>query len=427
MAGDDKETVIGGAVVQAPRGALPHGSQVAGYRIGPQLGRGGMGVVYKAHHIRLDRSAALKVLAPELAANDQFRRRFMSESQMAATLDHPHVVTVYDAGEDDGLLYLAMKHIAGTDLRSLLELEGPLDLVRAVGVLSQVASALDAAHARGLVHRDVKPGNILLDVHRAYLGDFGLTKRFDATSGLTGVNQLVGTVDYLAPEQIEGAKVDGRSDQYALACVAYEALAGRPPHQKDSAVALMFAHVREEPEPLSAQREDVSFATDEVMARALNKDPARRYGSCGEFVLDLAAELGVEAPDLPGQKASAHVVVASDDPATRAIVKASLVGVGAAVNEFTSTDELPDADDRAVDVVIADTDFGADPLARLLAHLTPGHVGGGPKLMLLVPRQSKDVPDDLRARADAELAKPFSGMQLALRLRKLLGSSAVRV
>lgn len=426
MAGADSETAVG-VVVRGPRGVLPHGSQVGGYRIGPQLGRGGMGVVYKAHHIRLDRSAALKVLALQLAANDEFRQRFMRESQMAATLEHPNVVAVYDAGDDDGLLYLAMQYVAGTDLASVLELEGPLDLVRTASILAQVASALDAAHSRGLVHRDVKPANILLDVHRAYLGDFGLTKRFDATGGFTGAGQLVGTVDYLAPEQIEGAKVDGRSDQYALACVAYQCLTGRPPHQKDSDVALMFAHVREEPEPVSMLREDVPLVTDQVMARGLNKDPARRYASCAEFVLDLAAELGAEVPDLPGQKASASVVVASDDPATRAIVKASLVGVGAAVSEFAAGDRLPEPGGRAVDVVIADADFCAESLTALREHLARNRASAGPKLLLLVPRQRRALPDGIRASADAELSKPFSGLQLALKIRKLLGASAVRV
>src|SRR3954451_12600567 len=267
-----------GVVVRPPLGEsaiIPHGAEIAGYRVGPQLGRGGMGVVYKAQHLRLDRSAALKVLTPALAGNDEFRERFMRESQMAATLHHPNVVTVYDAGDADGLLYLAMQFVAGTDLRKLLELEGPLDPARALGILSQIASALDAAHAHDLVHRDVKPGNVLVDIDCAYLGDFGLTKRFDAnggvtgvgqiggtvedlapgegegTGGLTGVGQIVGTVEYLAPEQIEGKRVDGRADQYALACAAYECLAGRTPHEKDSDIAMLFAHVREEPRRLS--------------------------------------------------------------------------------------------------------------------------------------------------------------------------------
>src|SRR4051812_16245031 len=168
----DQETAVG-VVVRPPlaeSAVIPHGAELAGYRIGPQLGRGGMGVVYKAHHARLDRPAAVKVLTPALVDNEEFRERFMRESQMAATLQHPNVITVYDAGEDYGLLYLAMQFVAGTDLRRLLELERSLDPARAMLILVQVADALDAAHSHDLVHRDVKPANVLIDVDRAYLG-----------------------------------------------------------------------------------------------------------------------------------------------------------------------------------------------------------------------------------------------------------------
>src|SRR3954447_9592420 len=290
-----------GVVVRPPLGdsaIIPHGAEIAGYRVGPQLGRGGMGVVYKAQHLRLDRSAALKVLTPALAGNDEFRERFMRESQMAATLHHPNVITVYDAGDADGLLYLAMQFVAGTDLRKLLELEGPLDPARALGILSQIASALDAAHAHDLVHRDVKPGNVLVDIDCAYLGDFGLTKRFNGTGGMTGVGQIVGTVDYLAPEQIDSGRVDGRTDLYALGCVVYECLAGRPPHAKGSDIAVLFAHVREEPAPLSTLVEGIPESVDDVMAKALAKDVDGRYTSCREFIFELAMELGVDSAEL---------------------------------------------------------------------------------------------------------------------------------
>src|SRR5215217_237165 len=294
---DGSETTVS-VVVRPPlseSAVIPHGAQIGGYRIGPQLGRGGMGVVYKAHHMRLDRPAAVKVLTPALAGNEEFRERFISESQMAATLQHPNVITVYDAGDDDDLLYLAMQFVAGTDLRRLLELEGPLEPTRTLNVLAQVAGALDAAHAHGLVHRDVKPANVLVDIDRAYLGDFGLTKRFDATGGLTGVGQIVGTVDYLAPEQIDSGRVDGRTDLYALGCVVYECLAGRPPHAKDSDIAVLFAHVREEPPALSSLVEGLPDSVDDVMAKALAKDVDDRYSSCREFIFDLAMELGVDS------------------------------------------------------------------------------------------------------------------------------------
>ena len=422
------EATAVGTVMRPPLGesaVIPHGAEIAGYRVGPQLGRGGMGVVYKAHHLRLDRSAALKVLTPALVGNEEFRERFMRESQMAATLNHPNVITVYDAGEEDGLLYLAMQFIAGTDLRKLLELEGPLEPGRALGVLSQVASALDAAHAYDLVHRDVKPGNILVDVDRAYLGDFGLTKRFDATGGLTGVGQIVGTVEYLAPEQIEGNRVDGRADQYALACVAYECLAGRTPHEKNSDIAILFAHVREEPRRLSDFLEDVPDGVDEVMLQALAKDPAARYASCREFIFDLALELGVDSAELASSDPTSHVVVASDDPTTRAIVRGSLANMGVAVSEIVSG-ELPLwLGERRFDCLICDSSFDPDILAALRDSVPPG-TGSAPKVLVLVPR-GEGAAEALALGADEQLAQPFSGMQLALKLRRLLGMQAVRV
>src|SRR5436190_21799134 len=423
----DQETAVG-VVVRPPlaeSAVIPHGAEIAGYRIGPQLGRGGMGVVYKAHHLRLDRPAAVKVLTPALIGNEEFRERFMRESQMAATLQHPNVVAVYDAGEEDGLLYLAMQYIAGTDLRKLLELEGQLEPARAMSVLAQVASALDAAHSRDLVHRDVKPGNVLVDVDRAYLGDFGLTKRFDATGGLTGVGEIVGTVEYLAPEQIEGNRVDGRADQYALACVAYECLSGRPPHTKNSDIATLFAHMKEEPEPLSALLEDVPEGVDDVMAQALAKDPETRYPSCREFILDLAHELGVDSSELAANEPSSHVVVASEDPTTRAIVRGSLANMGVAVSEVISADLPAWLGDRRFDCLICDSDFDRQTLA-ILRNAVPSNSGAAPKLLVLVPRH--EGPEQaLALDADEQLAQPFSGMQLALKLRRLLGAQAVRV
>src|SRR3954449_5297358 len=380
---DDATSV--GVVVRPPlseSAVIPHGAEIAGYRIGPQLGRGGMGVVYKAHHIRLDRSAAVKVLTPALAGNDEFRERFISESQMAATLQHPNVITVYDAGEDDGLLYLAMQFVAGTDLRRLLEMEGPLEPSRALNVLAQVAGALDAAHAHDLVHRDVKPGNVLVDVDRAYLGDFGLTKRFDATGGLTGVGQIVGTVEYLAPEQIEGKAVDGRADLYALGCVAYECLTGRPPHDRNSDIAILFAHVREEPTPLSETLEDASPAVDDVMSKALAKDPRERYPSCREFIFDLAIEFGVDTADLVTHQPTAHIVVVSDDPTTRAIVRGSLANMGVSVSEVADGVIPPWLGDRRFDALVGDADVDVESLAAVRGLMSGGAADADPPLLL---------------------------------------------
>src|SRR3954454_10931021 len=422
----EQEATNVGVVVRPPlseSAVIPHGAEIAGYRIGPQLGRGGMGVVYKAHHIRLDRAAAVKVLTPALAHNQEFRERFISESQMAATLHHANVITVYDAGDDQGLLYLAMQFVAGTDLRRLLELEGPLEPNRTLNILAQVAGALDAAHAHGLVHRDVKPGNVLVDIDRAYLGDFGLTKRFDATGGMTGVGQIIGTVDYLAPEQIDSGRVDGRTDLYALGCVVYECLAGRPPHHKDSDIAVLFAHVREEPTPLSSLVDDVPESVDDVMSKALAKEVDDRYSSCREFIFDLAMELGVDSAELASQEPSSHVVVASEDPTTRAIVRGSLANMGVAVSEVCAGVQPAWLGERRFDALITDATFDRELLATVRAS------GGepAPKLLMLVGRDGSgcDAVDEFGA--DEELTQPFSGMQLALKLRRLIGAQAVRV
>ena len=429
VAAHDDATAVGNVVVRPPlagSAVIPHGAEIGGYRIGPQLGRGGMGVVYKAHHIRLDRGAAMKVLTPALASNDEFRERFMRESQMAATLQHPNVITVYDAGEEDGLLYLAMQYIAGTDLRRLLELEGPLEPARMVSILAQVAGALDAAHGHDLVHRDVKPANVLVDIDRAYLGDFGLTKRFDATGGLTGVGQIVGTVQYLAPEQIEGNPTDGRTDLYALGCVAYECLVGRPPHEKDSDVAILFAHVREEPVPLSEIHDDAPQAVDEVISKALAKDPRDRYASCREFIYDLAIAFGVDTALLSTQEPTAHIVVASDDPTTRAIVRGSLANMGVSVSEVGGGDLPAWISERRFDALIADADLDPESFAVVRGSISTGDAGSPPKLLMLVQRGRPGALDPSVVGADESLAQPFSGMQLALKLRRMLGPQAVR-
>ncbi|MET8450327.1 serine/threonine-protein kinase [Streptomyces sp. NPDC005209] len=272
------------------------GQQVAGYRIESAIGRGGMAVVYRAHDLRLDRTVALKLLAPELARNDTFRKRFTHESRVAAAIDHPHIVPVFEAGETDGVLYIAMRFVAGRDLRHLLDREGPLPFDVAVRIAGQVASALDAAHEHGLVHRDVKPGNILVaegtdsdHPEHVYLTDFGLTKKSLSLTGFTTVGQFVGTLDYVAPEQISGRPVDGRCDVYGLACVVHETLAGHPPFQRDDDMALLWAHQYDEPPPLTEGRPDLPRAVDGVFARALAKSPEARYESCLAFVAALRA------------------------------------------------------------------------------------------------------------------------------------------
>ncbi|MET8860275.1 serine/threonine-protein kinase [Streptomyces sp. NPDC004579] len=294
------------------------GRQIAGYRIEREIGRGGMAVVYQAKDLRLDRTVALKLLAPELARNDTFRGRFTHESRVAAAIDHPHIVPVFEAGETDGVLYIAMRYVAGRDLRHLLDREGPLTVTVAGRIGIQVASALDAAHDHGLVHRDVKPGNILVaqgtdsdHPEHVYLTDFGLTKKSLSLTGFTSVGQFVGTLDYVAPEQISGKPVDGRCDVYSLGCVVYETMAGHPPFRRDDDMALLWAHQYDQPPALTSVRPDIPEAVDAVLSKALSKSPDDRYDSCLAFVsaLRIAARgpvtgsgtgSGTEAEAVPG-------------------------------------------------------------------------------------------------------------------------------
>jgi serine/threonine protein kinase len=224
------------------------GATFAGYRVDALVGRGGMGVVYRATDLSLERPVALKLIAPQLADDQRFRARFLREPRLAAALDHPSVVPIYEAGEHEGQLYLAMRYVEGSDLKTLLERDERLSPERSLSILAQIADALDAAHRRGLVHRDVKPGNVLLDDDgHAYLTDFGITKQRGGDSTDTG--QMVGTLDYLAPEQIRGEDVDGRTDCYALACVLYECLAGTPPFRRATEAETLWAHMQETPAP----------------------------------------------------------------------------------------------------------------------------------------------------------------------------------
>jgi serine/threonine protein kinase len=269
------------------------GSELAGYRLETVIGRGGMGVVYRAEQIRLGRKVALKLLAPEMAANAGFRARFEHESRLAAALDHPNIVPLYEAGEAGGLLFISMRYVEGTDLRKLLDASGRLEPHRALDIAAQVAGALDAAHTRGLIHRDVKPGNILIagGSEHCYLTDFGLTKDTSSPVELTATGTFVGTIDYIAPEQIEGAKPTGRGDQYALACVLFECLTSRLPFARDDEISVMWAHLQDEPPTLTALRPDLPAAIDAVILRALAKDPRQRYETCTALVAAARAAL----------------------------------------------------------------------------------------------------------------------------------------
>ena len=265
------------------------GSDLAGYRIESLLGWGGMSVVYLAEDLRLKRKVALKLLEAGLARDASFRDRFLYESELAASIDHPNIVPIYEAGRTEDLLYIAMRYVEGGDLNERLH-RGRLDPADAIGILVQIASALDAAHARGLVHRDVKPSNVLLDTgtrpdgsDHVYLADFGITKRVSEEAEVGDGGRLLGTIDYVAPEQIAGEEIDGRTDVYSLGCVLYECLIGEPPFRRDSDVAVVFAHLEAEPPAPSAHRPELPAALDAVIARALAKEPEQRYPSCREF------------------------------------------------------------------------------------------------------------------------------------------------
>jgi predicted Ser/Thr protein kinase len=272
------------------------GIRVTGYRIEARVGRGGMGEVYRAEQLSLGRKVALKILRPDLAADDRFRRRFLRESRIAAAIDHPNVIPIYEAGEDDGLLYIAMRYVEGLDLSTLLEREGRLEPARTIAILSQVGQALDAAHARGLVHRDVKPANILL-LHadgtgeRCYLCDFGLIKELDAEVALTGTDQFVGSVPYVAPEQVEGRAIDGRTDVYSLGCVLFHCLSGSPPYRGETDVEVVFAHLSEPPPALSSRAPGLPSALDGVLARAMAKAKEDRYPTCSALMEAAAAQV----------------------------------------------------------------------------------------------------------------------------------------
>jgi protein kinase-like protein len=257
------------------------GEQFAGCRIEAEAGRGGMGVVYRATELALGRPVALKLLAGDRAGDPDFRERFQRESRMAAAIDHPNVIPVYGAGEEDGRLYLVMRYVAGTDLQEELRRQGKLEPDRAAAVVAQIAAGLDAAHAAGLVHRDVKPANVLLSGEHAYLSDFGLTRLVGSDTELTEAGRWIGTVDYCSPEQLQGERTDARSDVYALGCVLFSALTGHTPFGRGTVPSTMMAHLHDEVPRISAYGAPREF--DRVINRALAKDPDDRYPSAGDL------------------------------------------------------------------------------------------------------------------------------------------------
>ena len=311
-------------------GDLAPGAQLAGYEIQQQIGRGGMAVVYRALDLRLGRLVALKVLAPHLGEDEAFRQRFMRESRAAAGVDHPHIIPVFEAGDAADVLFIAMRYVSQGDVRSLIEAQGPLSPARTALIASQVASALDAAHSHGLVHRDVKPANVLLgqasraDTDHVYLSDFGLSKQSLTPSTLTSTGQFLGTLDYVSPEQIQGQPVDGRADQYALACTVVEILTGVPPFRREDSMAVMWAQLEAEPPRLTERRPDLPAAVDEVIGTAMAKRPSGRFATCRDFAAELANALTQEISGPRGPR-TAPAAQAQVDPAQAARVQAAQV------------------------------------------------------------------------------------------------------
>ena len=286
---------LGGQLAAAGRGAVDVGAVFAGHRLDAVAGRGGMGVVFRATDLTLDRQVALKLIAPNVAGDDEFRARFERECRVAASLEHPHVVPIYHAGREGERLYVTMRFVDGTDLRALLAEEGRLEPERATRLIEQIAGALDEAHRRGLVHRDVKPGNILISGddggERAYLTDFGVTKQRTGGPELTRTGMAVGTADYMAPEQARGGDVDGRADVYSLGCVLFRALTGEVVFDRDSDLDKLWAHVHEPPPALLDVRPDLPAALGDAVARALAKEAADRPHTASELAWDARSSL----------------------------------------------------------------------------------------------------------------------------------------
>jgi serine/threonine protein kinase len=270
---------------------LAPGDTFAGYEIEIVVGLGGVGVLYRGRQLRLDRPVALKIVEPDLARDPVIRERLRREARMVASLDHPNVVPLYEAGENDGAVFIVTRWVEGTELGTLIHREGPLEPGRAARTAAQIAAALEMAHDRGLIHRDIKPSNVILTAEdHVYLTDFGLAKRTATAAGLTAADQMLGTVDYVAPEQIEGSDPDARGDIYSLGCVLYEMLTGAPPYaDQKGGMAKMWAHVNAEPAPLRARRPDVPPALADVVAGAMSKSPEIRPTAAGFRASVLAA------------------------------------------------------------------------------------------------------------------------------------------
>jgi serine/threonine protein kinase len=307
--------------------------EFAGYRIESRVGRGGMGVVYRATDLALDRLVALKVLSEDLARDEGFRRRFVTESKLAASLDHPNVIPIHAAGEHDGILYIAMRFVPGDDLRTRLAEDGRFEPTVAVRIIAQVASALDAAHAHHLVHRDVKPANVLLTAQdHVYLTDFGLSKRLTTDTEATRSGMVLGTLDYIAPEQIRGERIGAFTDVYSLGCMLTHLLTGRVPFTVPTEEGKLWAHFSEKPPRPSERVPEIGTAFDAIVARAMAKKPQDRYGTAGEVGAAALAALETPAaaarrvrPPAPSTVRRGALAAALTDPFNVVVLAALLV------------------------------------------------------------------------------------------------------
>lgn len=316
-------------MVEPHRTDLTAGEEFAGYRIESRLGRGGMGILYLAMEPGLERRVALKLIAPEAAADEVFAQRFAEESRIAASIEHPNVVPIYAAGEENGVPWIAMRYVPGSDLGRRIERGGRFDPEEAVALIAQVGNGLDAIHAAGLVHRDVKPANVLLSgdpgAEHAYITDFGVARNVATRSGLTQTGRFVGTLDYVAPEQISGEAIDARVDVYALGCLLFKLLTGEVPFPREGEAARLYAHLNDPPPAPSLYAPSVPMALDDVVIRAMSKSPGDRYPSAGDLGRAAQAALSGTAPSIPERTVATGAAATGEreQPTARAITESA--------------------------------------------------------------------------------------------------------